>query len=433
MTFSSFSLDSTLLKAITESAYDEPTEIQKQSIPLILAKHDVMARAQTGTGKTAAFALPILQKIIQDQPCKHDLKALVLTPTRELAQQVYKSFCHYGQFTALNMGIAYGGVSTKTQVKEIKAGVDVLIATPGRLLDLLRTESVSLAHIETLVFDEADRMLDMGFVPDIRKIYNATSKKQQMLMFSATFDAPIQKIAQEFLTEPVTISIKPDVSGHKNIKQLVYFSDNQTHKQQLLNHFIKNDEVTQAIIFTATKRMADQLSDQLYHSDIKTSALHGDMSQGSRTKTINRFKRNETKILVATDLASRGIDVQNISHVFNYDMPRFAEDYIHRIGRTGRAGAAGEAISLVCSEETEYQNEIEKLLNEKLDSEIVKGFEPTDTAEPKRAATQSKSSFGKKKKPSTTANPEVKSTKKKAFFSRNNSGNSVAEKKFKRN
>ena len=280
-----------------------------------------------------------------------------------------------------------------------KKPIDILVATPGRLLDLYQQKKIKFSDLDAMILDEADRMLDMGFVPDIRKIFNATSKKQQMLMFSATFDAPIQKIAQEFLKDPVTISIKPDISGHKDIKQIIYFADNQSHKQQLLDHFIKNDDLTQGIIFTATKRMADQLSDQLYHSDIKASALHGDMSQGARTKTINRFKRNEIKILVATDLASRGIDVKNISHVFNYDMPRFAEDYIHRIGRTGRANKKGIAISLVSPTDREFLKKIEKFTNLKLETSTIEGLEPTIINEIKATKRNSRRrSFGKKNK-----------------------------------
>jgi superfamily II DNA/RNA helicase len=265
--------------------------------------------------------------------------------------------------------------------------IDILVATPGRLLDLFKQKKIRFSDLDAMILDEADRMLDMGFIPDIRRIYNATTKKQQMLMFSATFDNPIQKIAKEFLKDPITIIIKPDISGHKDIKQLAYFADNQSHKQQLLEHFINNDNLTQGIIFTATKKMADRLSDQLYHLDIKTSALHGDMTQGARSKAIKRFKKNEVKILVATDLASRGIDVKNISHVFNYDMPRFPEDYIHRIGRTGRANNKGVAISLISPTDREFLKKIEKFINLKLSIASINGLEPTIISEkevPKR-------------------------------------------------
>ena len=399
MSFNTFNLDASILKAIQEAGYDQPTPIQTKSIPEIMLNKHVLASAQTGTGKTAAFVLPILDKLTKTRSEGRGPRVLIVSPTRELATQITDSIKKYSRYLRINSITITGGISYGLQNRMFSKPIDILVATPGRLLDLYQQKKINFKDLEAMILDEADRMLDMGFVPDIRKIYNATSKKQQMLMFSATFDAPIQKIAKEFLTEPVTISIKPDVSGHKNIKQLVYFSDNQTHKQQLLNHFIKNDEVTQAIIFTATKRMADQLSDQLYHSDIKTSALHGDMSQGSRTKTINRFKRNETKILVATDLASRGIDVQNISHVFNYDMPRFAEDYIHRIGRTGRANNKGIAISLVSPTDREFLRKIERFTNLKIDIASVEGLEPTILTESKAPKRKSRGrSFVKKGK-----------------------------------
>jgi len=375
--FIDLGLSPKVMKAINDVGYDTPTPIQSEAIPHALEGRDVLGIAQTGTGKTAGFTLPMIHKLARGRARARMPRSLVLAPTRELAAQVAENFEQYAKYVKLDMALLIGGVSFKDQDRLIDRGVDVLIATPGRLLDHFERGKLLLTGIEIMVVDEADRMLDMGFIPDIRKIYNATSKKQQMLMFSATFDNPIQKIAQEFLNDPVTISIKPDVSGHKDIKQIAYFSDNQSHKQQLLDHFIKNDDLTQGIIFTATKRMADQLSDQLYHLDIASSALHGDMSQGARNKAINRFKRNQTKILVATDLASRGIDVQNISHVFNYDMPRFAEDYIHRIGRTGRANKKGLAISLVSPTDREFLRKIEKFTKLKIEIASVKGLEPT--------------------------------------------------------
>ena len=399
MSFKTLNLDSSINKAIEEAGYEVPTPIQIKAIPEILLDKHVLASAQTGTGKTAAFVLPILEKLTKNKTQGRGPRVLIVSPTRELASQITDSIKKYSRYLRINSITITGGISYSLQNRMFKKPIDILVATPGRLLDLYQQKKIKFSDLDAMILDEADRMLDMGFVPDIRKIYNATSKKQQMLMFSATFDAPIQKIAQEFLKDPVTISIKPDISGHKDIKQIIYFADNQSHKQQLLDHFIKNDDLTQGIIFTATKRMADQLSDQLYHSDIKASALHGDMSQGARTKTINRFKRNEIKILVATDLASRGIDVKNISHVFNYGMPRFAEDYIHRIGRTARANKKGIAISLVSPTDREFLRKIEKFTNLKLETSTIEGLEPTIINEIKATKRNSRRrSFGKKNK-----------------------------------
>jgi len=381
MSFKTLNLNNSIHKAVKEAWYEIPTPIQRKAIPEILLNRHVMASAQTGTGKTAAFVLPILDKLSKGNTQYRGPRVLIISPTRELASQITESIKKYSRYLKINSITITGGISYSLQNRMFKKPIDILVATPGRLLDLFQQKKIKFSDLEAMILDEADRMLDMGFIPDIRKIYNATSKKQQMLMFSATFDNPIQNIAKEFLNDPITISIKPDVSGHKDIKQIAYFSDNQSHKQQLLDHFIKNDDLSQGIIFTATKRMADQLSDQLYHLDIASSALHGDMSQGARNRAINRFKRNQTKILVATDLASRGIDVQNISHVFNYDMPRFAEDYIHRIGRTGRANKKGVAISLVSPTDREFLRKIEKFTKLKIEIASIKGLEPTNINE----------------------------------------------------
>ena len=347
MSFEIFNFSSEINKAISDVGYSTPTEIQKKSIPEIIKNKHLLASAQTGTGKTAAFVLPILEILIKDKIKVKGPRVLIVSPTRELANQITDSIKKYARYININSVTITGGMSYKLQNKVISKSLDILIATPGRLLDLFRQKKIQFKDIRIMVLDEADRMLDMGFIPDIRKIYNATSKHQQMLMFSATIDKSISNIANEFLKNPITISIKPETKGHINIQQSVYYVDNQFHKQQLLKHFLADTNLNQAIIFTATKRQADKLTDDLYHSDFKTAALHGDMSQSSRTRTINRFKRNQIKVLVATDLASRGIDVKDITHVFNYDMPKFAEDYIHRIGRTGRANKKGLALSFI--------------------------------------------------------------------------------------
>ncbi|TMM41366.1 DEAD/DEAH box helicase [Colwellia ponticola] len=375
MTFSSFALDSTLLQAITESAYDEPTEIQKQSIPLILAKHDLMARAQTGTGKTAAFALPIIQKILLAQPCKPMLRALVLAPTRELAQQVHQSFCHYGQFTSVVTGIAYGGVSTKKQIIELKTGVDILIATPGRLLDLLRTESVSLASIDTLVFDEADRMLDMGFKDEIDQITQCLPKDKQTLLFSATFADDIYKMSKKILVNPKMVEIDDKNKAADDVEQLVYGVD-ADRKRELTSFLIGSNNWKQVLVFTRTKQCADDLAKEMTKDGVKSLAIHGDKSQGARDKALQELKEGKIRALIATDVAARGIDIKGLSHVINYELPYNAEDYVHRIGRTARAGNSGMAVSLVSPGEEWLLTAIEELLDISLLQQWLPGYEP---------------------------------------------------------
>lgn len=377
MSFQTLNLDHSILKAINNIGYKDATPIQAKAIPEVMLNKHVLATAQTGTGKTAAFVLPILHHLTQNEKKVKGPRVLIISPTRELANQITDSIKKYGRYLKINSVTITGGISYTLQNRLLSKPVDILIATPGRLLDLFQQRKIKLKDTEIMVLDEADRMLDMGFVPDIRKIFNATNKEQQMLMFSATLDQSISKIAEEFLKSPVKIMIKSETSGHSNIAQSLYYVDSQFHKQQLLNHFLASEDMNQAIIFTATKRQADKLSDELYHSNIKSSALHGDMSQGSRTKTINQFKRNEIKVLVATDLASRGIDVKNITHVFNYDLPRIAEDYVHRIGRTGRANKKGLAISLVNPTDREHLRKIEKFTNFKIEIKVVSGMEPT--------------------------------------------------------
>ena len=377
MSFQTLNLDHSILKAINNIGYKDATPIQAKAIPEVMLNKHVLATAQTGTGKTAAFVLPILHHLTQNEKKVKGPRVLIISPTRELANQITDSIKKYGRYLKINSVTITGGISYTLQNRLLSKPVDILIATPGRLLDLFQQRKIKLKDTEIMVLDEADRMLDMGFVPDIRKIFNATNKEQQMLMFSATLDQSISKIAEEFLKSPVKIMIKSETSGHSNIAQSLYYVDSQFHKQQLLNHFLASEDMNQAIIFTATKRQADKLSDELYHSNIKSSALHGDMSQGSRTKTINQFKRNEIKVLVATDLASRGIDVKDITHVFNYDLPRIAEDYVHRIGRTGRANKKGLAISLVNPTDREHLRKIEKFTNFKIEIKVVSGMEPT--------------------------------------------------------
>jgi len=403
MAFSSFMLDKNIIKAVEESGYTEATEIQTAAIPVILSGQDIMAGAQTGTGKTAAFALPILQKLIQttsiDSNKERKVKALVLTPTRELAQQVYKSFVDYGKFTDINTAIAYGGVSIKPQIEALNAGADILVATPGRLLDHLINGSLTLEHLSYLVFDEADRMLDMGFKDEINRILNRAPIKRQTMLFSATFDEAIFKLSKTLLNEPKLIEVGERNAAATEVEQIVYNVD-ADRKRELTSHLIGAKNWRQVLIFTRTKQGADALAKEMCKDGIKTQSIHGDKSQGARDKALAEFKAGKTRALVATDVAARGIDIIDLQYVINYELPYVAEDYIHRIGRTGRAGSSGLAISLLSPSEDWLLEAIEKVLDNKLMQQWLPGYEPdlTKVEKPNRSNNKSKSKKQARKK-----------------------------------
>jgi len=419
MTFKSLGLSEAFIKAVEEKGYTTPSPIQQKAIPHILAGKDVLASAQTGTGKTAGFTLPILQYLTETKhPKFRPLRALVLTPTRELAAQVYDNVREYSKYVNIKSAVVFGGVKAASQIKTLKQGVDILVATPGRLLDLHDQNAVSFKRIDVLILDEADRMLDMGFARDLNKIISFMPTKRQNLMFSATFSKEIKKLAEGILRNPVSVEAEPQNSTAKKVTHKVYKID-KNKKTEFTIKLIKDGNWNQVLVFTRTKHGANKLTEKLVKAGISAAAIHGNKSQGARTKALKNFKDNTIKILVATDIAARGLDIPLLPHVINFELPNVPEDYVHRIGRTGRAGAAGEAISLVCSEETEYQNEIEKILNEKLKSSIVAGFEPTDTAPPKRAASQSKGSFGKKKRPTNGSSSGENKSKRKPHFKGN--------------
>ncbi|WP_430928256.1 DEAD/DEAH box helicase [Polaribacter marinivivus] len=429
MSFESLGLSKALLKAIQEKGYTTPSPIQEKAIPHILEGKDVLASAQTGTGKTAGFTLPILQFLSETKHPKYrPLRALVLTPTRELAAQVYDNIREYSKYVNIKSAVVFGGVKPASQIAILKKGVDILVATPGRLLDLHDRKAVSFKRIDVLILDEADRMLDMGFARDLNKLISFMPAKRQNLLFSATFSKEIKKLAEGILRNPVEVETAPKNSTAKKVSHQVYKIDKK-RKTEFTIQLIKENNWSQVLIFTRTKHGANRLTEKLVKSKISAAAIHGNKSQGARTKALKNFKENSIKVLVATDIAARGLDIPLLPHVINYELPNVPEDYVHRIGRTGRAGAEGEAISFVCSEETEYQKEIEKLLGEKLKSSVVKGYEPTDTAAPKRAATQSKGSFGKKKKGSNTTSSEKKKPRKKPHFKGNKPSNSLGRKR----
>lgn len=379
MSFSNFGFIPPIGKAISRINYSNPTPIQEQCIPVVLSGSDVLASAQTGTGKTAAFCLPLLDLVANKPKHKHKRNispdVLILSPTRELATQIEQELKRFSHFMDTNIVAVVGGVSYKLQNKLLKSNVNFLVATPGRLMDLVRQRKINLKHIDALVIDEADRMLDMGFIPDIKKIFESTSQDQQVLMFTATLNKQIEKIAQQFLKDPQRIAIEQQNKSNKNIHQIAYPVADYNQKKLVLVDVLNEADLNQAIIFTATKREADRLSDELYLMNHRSKTLHGDMSQRERTRTINRFKNNEIQILVATDVAARGIDVDDITHVINFDLPRQVEDYIHRIGRTGRAERKGKAISLVVDKEKFMLQKIEKYANIKI--EIIKSTHST--------------------------------------------------------
>jgi ATP-dependent RNA helicase RhlE len=378
MSFKELGLSQALLNAIEQKGYEKPSPIQEKCIPVVLEGKDVLASAQTGTGKTAGFALPILQ-LLSQEPQKHNrpVRALILTPTRELAAQVLEDVNDFGRSVNMRSTVIFGGVNQNPQVRALKSGVDVLVATPGRLLDLNDQRLLSLRNVEILVLDEADRMLDMGFLRDIKRILALLPERRQNLLFSATFSKDIRKLAESFLHHPVTVSASPENTAVEKIEQRTIRVD-KARKTALTIKLIANGNWQQVLIFTRTKHGANRLSEKLQKADITSAAIHGNKTQNARTNALAGFKTGKIRVLVATDIAARGLDIPLLPHVINYELPNIAEDYVHRIGRTGRAGASGEAISLVGGDEVDYVRGIEKLLGEKLSRDIIPGFEPQD-------------------------------------------------------
>jgi len=380
MSFTSLGLSDALLKAISKQGYTEPTPIQQKAIPVVLEGHDILASAQTGTGKTAGFTLPMLHKLSQNQVAKHrPIRALVLTPTRELAAQVHANIKTYSQFLDIRSTVIFGGVNQNPQIATLRRGVDILVATPGRLIDLESQRALSLSKVEFFVLDEADRMLDMGFLRDIERIMKLIPKNRQNLMFSATFSKEIKKLAHGILNYPVQVEATPENSTVESINQKVYRVAKGL-KTGLIIKLILEGGWQQVLVFTRTKHGANNLCKKMVSAGISAAAIHGNKSQGARTKALAGFKSGEVQVMVATDIAARGLDIPLLPHVVNYELPNISEDYVHRIGRTGRAGASGEAISLVCGEEREYLKSIEKLVGLQLPVEIIEGFEPDPNA-----------------------------------------------------
>lgn len=374
--FAELGLNAKLVKNISAKGYDSPSPIQAKAIPLVLSGCDLMAAAQTGTGKTAAFTLPALQMLKNvGRPGPKDVSCLILTPTRELAAQIADNVRTYGAGIKLHSQMVCGGVNIRPQIRNLARGTDILVATPGRLLDLLGQGAVRLDHVKMWVLDEADRMLDMGFIPAMRQIHAELPKERQTLMFSATFSRDIEKLAGEFLHQPKKIQVTPANTTVSRIDQTVYPVD-KTRKTELLTHLVSSEQWGQVLVFSRTKYGADKLSRNLSKAGITSDSIHGDKKQGARTRSLKQFKDGRLQVLVATDIAARGIDIQQLPRVVNFDLPHVAEDYVHRIGRTGRAGEAGIALSLVSADEVAQLQKIEKLIKKSLPREEVEGFEP---------------------------------------------------------
>ncbi len=398
MLFSDLGLATDILRAVSDQGYTEPTPIQQQAIPMILAGRDVLASAQTGTGKTAGFTLPVLHRLSQSQAtaaapgssspqlnksgkpvirskAPRLPRVLILTPTRELAIQVSESVSTYGRYMTLRSTAVYGGVGINPQIDQLRRGVDLLVATPGRLLDHVGQDTVDLSQIEMVVLDEADRMLDMGFIHDIRRILHKIPPQRQTLMFSATFSDPIKKLADEFLTDPALIEVARRNAPTENVSQVVHLVDRH-RKRELLSYLIGSQNWRQVLVFTRTKHGANRLAEQLEKDGLTTAAIHGNKSQAARSRALSQFKQGSVRVLVATDVAARGLDIDQLPHVVNFELPNVAEDYVHRIGRTGRAGNSGQALSLVCVDEHGLLRDIERLLKQQISTEVTPGYEP---------------------------------------------------------
>lgn len=417
MSFTNLGLNAPILKALKEQGYTKPTPIQSQAIPVILAKKDILAAAQTGTGKTAGFTLPLLQNLMQNrnEGTKPIIKALVLTPTRELAAQVSASVKTYAKYLPIQSTVVFGGVGINPQKAALRSGVDILIATPGRLLDHAQQKTLDLSKVEYLILDEADRMLDMGFINDIKKILKLMPKKKQTLLFSATFSKEIKALSQTLLSNPVTVETAKSNETSHQVTQKIHTVD-KDRKKDLLIHLIRQGKWQQVLVFTKTKHGANRLCENLNKAGISSAAIHGNKSQAARTKALSDLKKGSVRVLVATDVAARGIDIDKLPHVINYELPNISEDYVHRIGRTGRAGNVGEAISLVCGEEFDYLNGIEKLIKNKITQEDVEGF----TSRQAYAKPPKSGGRGSKRRPSRNARIHQARSEKKEGYSNPN-------------
>ncbi|MDH3279716.1 MAG: DEAD/DEAH box helicase [Gammaproteobacteria bacterium] len=398
MSFKQLELDSRILKAVEGGGFQQPTDIQRHAIPLVLAGKDLMASAQTGTGKTAAFVLPVLHRLLKPAHKRGaGPRALVLTPTRELALQISDAVAQFGRYCSLTTGNVVGGMPYPAQNRMLARPLDLLVATPGRLLDHMREGRVNFSRLEVLILDEADRMLDMGFIEPVKTIAAAVPAARQTLLFSATLEGQVLNIAKALMKNPERVQLAANRDRHASITQRVYQADDASHKRQLLAHHLVQDDLTQALVFTATKRGARRMAKVLDAQGHAVAALHGDMSQSARKRTVEHMRRGKIRVLVATDVAARGLDIRSISHVINFDLPTVAEDYIHRIGRTGRAQALGTAISLVAPDDRSKLNQIERLTGNRLERGVIVGLEPN--------VSTSRIGRGPKRKPMSGPNP----------------------------
>ena len=398
MSFDSLALDDAIKKAVKEQGYDTPSPIQEQAIPLVLKGHDLMAAAQTGTGKTAGFTLPMLHGLHNGPRAgSNQARALILTPTRELAAQIFDNIKLYSKYLPTKTNVVFGGVKINPQMQKLRGGTDILVATPGRLLDLHSQNAIRFNKLEVLVLDEADRMLDMGFIHDIKRILKVLPKKRQTLMFSATFSPEIRTLAKQFLHQPKEVSVAARNTTAKTVSQLVHPVD-KANKSALLKHLVKDNAWDQVLVFVRTKHGANKLTKQLISANINAAAIHGNKSQGARTKALAQFKSGEIRVLVATDIAARGIDITELPHVVNYDLPQVPQDYVHRIGRTGRAGLSGDAVSLVSADEFKLLKDIERLIGKSIERIEISGFEPDHLVPDTSGSAKNTASRPKKKK-----------------------------------